>query len=183
MMARHSEGLILVWRLAELEARQQGSSAIEPVHLMLGLCKCVDIDLPAVVNRQGADRDGILEELLREIRRLRAVFETFGLDVRTFRRALRRKCGLSGQPAQDGDQHLRRSDTARTAFSLAEQLAVMADSPVVPVQLLFAVMGAPDPARDELLKLLGMDAGELREAARKELILPWNSAFRYGGPN
>ena len=53
----HSNSLILVWRVAEFEARHSKASTIEPTHLMLGLCKVVDLDLPEfVVQRRAGSR-------------------------------------------------------------------------------------------------------------------------------
>ena len=46
MKPLHSNSLILVWRVAEYEARNLKASMIEPSHLLLGLCKIVDVDLP-----------------------------------------------------------------------------------------------------------------------------------------
>jgi len=50
----------------------------------------VDLDLPEFVTKDAPDRDEVLEELLREVRRLRTVFRAAGLDAKTFRRKLRR---------------------------------------------------------------------------------------------
>src|ERR1017187_790662 len=87
---KHSPSLILVWRVAEFEARHAKASTIEPNHLLLGLCKVVDLDMPEFVTKDATDRDEVLEELLREVRRLRTVFRAAGLDAKTFRRKLRR---------------------------------------------------------------------------------------------
>ena len=80
---KHSASLILVWRVAEFEARHAKASTIEPTHLLLGLCKVVDLDLPEFVAKDAPDRDEVLEELLREVRRLRTVFRAAGLDAKT----------------------------------------------------------------------------------------------------
>jgi len=48
---KHSPSLILVWRVAEFEARHAKASTIEPNHLLLGLCKVVDLDLPEFVTK------------------------------------------------------------------------------------------------------------------------------------
>jgi hypothetical protein len=69
MKVRHSDSLILIWQLAELEARQLKASIIEPTHLLLGLCKSVDLGLPTLVQKDSPDRDEVLEELLRQDRR------------------------------------------------------------------------------------------------------------------
>jgi hypothetical protein len=44
-MVRHIDSLILVWHIAEIEARNLGSRHIDPPHLFLGLLKIVDLDL------------------------------------------------------------------------------------------------------------------------------------------
>jgi hypothetical protein len=44
----------VAWRLAELEARQLKAFTIEPTHLLLGLWKSVDLDLPTLVQRDDA---------------------------------------------------------------------------------------------------------------------------------
>src|SRR5260221_6710788 len=79
MKPRHSDSLILVWQLAELEARHLNSPTIEPTHLLLGILRSVDVDLLALFANHSPNRDEILEEALREVRRLRTVFETAGL--------------------------------------------------------------------------------------------------------
>src|SRR5438132_12031177 len=90
MAPRHSASLILVWRVAEFEARNLNASTIEPTHLLLGLCKVVDLDLPELVAKDSPDRDEVLEELLREVRKLRTIFRDAGVDAKAFRRRLRR---------------------------------------------------------------------------------------------
>src|SRR5438477_6222983 len=44
MKSRHSNSLILVWRVAEFETRHLNAPKIEPTRLLLGLCKVVDLD-------------------------------------------------------------------------------------------------------------------------------------------
>lgn len=96
MSARHSQSLLLVWRVAEIEARNANASEIDLTHLWLGLCKVVDIDLPSAVSRRAPDREEVLEELLREIKRLRRVFRAGAMDACAFRRKLRAKAAERG---------------------------------------------------------------------------------------
>jgi hypothetical protein len=154
MKPRHSDSLILIWQLAELEAKHLHSPRIEPIHLLLGLCKSVDIDLPALFSKYSPNRDEILEESLREVRRLRTVFQTAGLDVRAFRRALRRKAG--GRRSSPSEcQRLRRSTEAKQVFADAEHFAEMANSSVFPVHLFYAVLSGADYAPVSLMVRLG----------------------------
>ena len=182
MKVRHSDSLILMWRLAELEARQLKASTIEPTHLLLGLCKSVDVDLPAIVQKDSPERNDVLEELLREVRRLRTIFRAAGLDARSFRRALRRKCG-GNRATPSESQSLRRSKAAKQVFADAEHLAEMANSVVFPVHLLYAVVSIEDELRDDLLDQLGVEPARLEKIAKREVIPPWAGEKKSAGPN
>ena len=182
MKVRHSDSLILMWRLAELEARQLKASTIEPTHLLLGLCKSVDLDLPALVQKDSPDRDEVLEEFLREVRRLRTIFRAVGLDARTFRRALRRKSG-GNRITPSESQRLRRSKASKQAFADAEHFAEMTNSVVYPVQLLYAVISTEDELRDDLLDEFGVEPARLKKLAKREIMPSWPDAKPSAGNN
>ena len=169
MKVRHSESLVLIWRLAELEARNLNAANIEPVHLMLGLCKSVDLDLPSLVQNDSPD---VLEELLREVRRLRNVFRAAGLDACAFRRALRGKCGCK-LVGPSTSERLRRSKEAKQIFADAEHLSEFAGAVVYPVHLLFAAVSVAQELRDELLDKQGVDVARLRTVAKRDVTFPW----------
>lgn len=169
MKVRHSESLVLIWRLAELEARALNAANIEPVHLMLGLCKSVDLDLPSLVQKDSPD---VLEELLREVRRLRTVFRAAGLDACAFRRALRGKCGCK-LVAPAASERLRRSKEAKQVFADAEHFAELACTVVFPVHLLYSAVSLADEVRDALLDELGVELERLRTVAKREVAFPW----------
>jgi hypothetical protein len=172
MKARHSDSLILIWQLAELEARHLHSPTIEPTHLLLGLCKSVDVDLPALFAEHSPDRDEILEELLREVRRLRTVFETVGLDARGFRRALRRQAG--GHTSSPPEfQRLHRSKETKQVFADAEHIAEIANCMVFPVHLLYAVLSSSGETHSHLIVRLGCNPERLQKAAKREAMLGW----------
>ena len=169
MKPRHSSSLILVWRVAEFEARRLNASRIEPTHLLLGLCKVVDLDLPELLSKDSPDRDQVLEELLREVRRVRDVFSQAGFDARRFRRHFRAALG-AGSSAQATAGRLHRTDAAKEVFAAAEGFAALANSPVYPVHLLYASLVAEDEKRDEVLAALGTEKKPLQEAAKAEVI-------------
>ena len=169
MKLRHSESLVLIWRVSEFEARQLKASVIEPTHLLLGLCKAVDLELPALVSKDKPDRDEILEELLREVRRLKEVFRAADLDASTFRRQLRHLSG-GNRFAPSEAERLRRSQTAKRVFHDAEHLAAMTDRMVLPVHLLYAVLLIEDEKRDGLLVELGVDLKRLIRVAKRAVL-------------
>ena len=169
MNVRHSSSLFLIWQVAEFEARQLKASTIEPIHLLLGLSKTVDLDLIALVPKDVANRDEVLEECLREVRRLRNIFRNANLNAATFRRRMRRASGEQ-RFSLEQTEHLHRSPAARKIYTDAEHLTQLADGVVYPVHLLYTVLTTKDSQRDEVLKELGIDKKHLREAVRQELL-------------
>ena len=169
MTPAHSNSLLLVWKVAELEARRLKAQFLEPSHLFLGLCKTVSLDLPSLVSKDKPDRDAVLEEFLREIRRVREVFSQAGFDARRFRRHFRAALG-AGSSAQATAGRLHRTDAAKEVFAAAEGFAALANSPVYPVHLLYASLVAEDEKRDEVLAALGTEKKPLQEAAKAEVI-------------
>lgn len=175
MKPRHSTSLLLVWRVAELEARHLKAAFLEPSHLLLGLCKMVDIDLTTLIPKETPHRDAVLEELLREARKLREVFGKAEFDARRFRRRFRQVL-TTGSSVMAAKGRLHRTDDAKDTFADAERMACLGDGAVFPVHLLHALLVTKDPPRDEVLKELGTDKTRLREAARRGVIVPRDRA-------
>lgn len=175
MKPRHSTSLIFVWRVAELEARHLKAAFLEPSHLLLGLCKIVALDLSTLVPKETPDRDAVLEELLRETRRLREVFGKADFDAQRFRRRFRQVL-TTGSSVMEARGRLHRTDDAKDTFAEAERMARLGDGTVFPMHLLHALLAATDPPRDEVLKELGTDKTRLREAARRGVIVPRDRA-------
>jgi Clp amino terminal domain, pathogenicity island component len=169
MKTQHSASLLLVWRVAELEARHLKAPFLEPSHLLLGLCKIVDLDLPTLVAKETPGRDAVLEELLRETRRLREVFRKADFDARRFRRRFRQVM-TTGSSVMAARGRLHRTDDAKDTFAEAERMACLGDGTVFPVHLLHAVLATKDPARDEALTELGIEKRRLDEAAKRGAI-------------
>lgn len=170
MKSRHSSSLILIWRIAEFEARHLNASTIQPTHLLLGLCKVVDLDLPELVSKDSPDRDEVLEELLREVRKLRSVFRAAGLDAKVFRRRLRR-ASAERMFVLDDSEGLRRSPAAKRVFADAEHFAQLGSSVVYPVHLLYATLLADDNHRDATLVEVNVDKKWLLTVAQREVVM------------
>ena len=171
MKSRHSNSLILIWRVAEFEARHLNASTIEPTHLLLGLCKVVDLDLPELVSKDSPDRDEVLEELLREVRKLRTVFRAAGLDAKTFRRRLRRPSPERRFSLTESER-LRRSPAAKQVFADAEHFAQLGSGTVYPTHLLYATLLAEDKHRDATLAELEIEKKRLMSVAKREVVMP-----------
>jgi ATP-dependent Clp protease ATP-binding subunit ClpC len=152
-----------------VEARGLKVGEIEPAHLLLGLCKIVDLDLTALVPKAAANRDEIVEELLREARRLRELFRAAELDPRIFRRRLRQTIH-AGRFATGDSERLHRSNAAKEVFRNAERCAGLAGDAVLPVHLLYAVLIAKEEKRDGLLDELDVSKTRLQRLARDSFL-------------
>lgn len=155
--SRYSPGTVLAWQLAAVEARAGHAVAIEPAHLMLGVCKLGDARLPgpaAAVWGGFPPPD--------EIDELRGRFRRAGLDVTLFRRRLRRSLARppAGGTAAGGVLH--RSPAARGVFRRAEELAAGTTGAAVGLTgLLRALLELPAPPWGGLAAELAVD-GRLR---------------------
>jgi len=169
MKPRHSNSLLLVWRIAEFEARHLNASIIAPTHLLLGLCKVVDVDLPDIVSKDAADRNEVLEELLREVRKLRTVFRVAGVNAKTLRRRLR-SASAERRFSLDESERLHRSSTAKQIFADAEHFAQVGNGAVYPAHLLYATLLAEDKHRDATLTELKIDKKRLLSVAKRDVL-------------
>lgn len=171
MPASHSSSLALVWLVAQFEARNLKASTLTPTHLLLGLCKIVDLDLPELVSKNAPDRDAVLEESLREVRKLRTFFRTAGVDAKQLRRSLRKP--EPERRFEFGESNrIRRNPAAKRVFADAEHLAELGGGIVYPVHLLYATLLAKDEHCDSTLASLGFDRERLLTVARRQVSLP-----------
>ena len=169
MKPEYSKSLILVWRIAEIEARHLKSSTIEPAHLLLGLCKVVDLDLSALVSKDIPQRDTVLEELLHEVRRVKNVFRIAGLNAKTFRRRLRQSVADPLLALSDLNR-IHRSQAAKKVFTDAEHLAALDDSDVFPAHLLYALLLVKNDKLDITFRDLGISEYDFQTAAKREAL-------------
>ena len=169
MKAQYSISLVLVWQVADAEARHLKASTIEPLHLLLGLCKVVDLDLTELVAKESPDRDVVLEELLREVRKLRTVFRSAKVDPKILRRRLR-GVAIKDRLSLGESGRLRRSPAAREVFADAEQFSQIGDAIVYPVHLLYASLMASDADRDGVFLELKIDKTRLVDTVKTEIF-------------
>lgn len=169
MNPRHSNSVILIWRLAEAEARRLHAIEIEPVHLWLGLSKIVDLDLGAFVPKETPKRNEVVEALLSEVGRLREVFRAAELDPKVFRRRLRQSIH-AGRFSADPSTRLHRNDSAKAVFRDAEGFAALAGGLTLPVHLLHAVLMAKDQIHEGLFRELDVDKRRLERLTKASLL-------------
>lgn len=73
----HTDSLLLVWRLAEIEAINMKSEWIETVHFVLGLLKSADIDIRSLLAKGGHSDQDTIDEIERGIGLVRECFDEF----------------------------------------------------------------------------------------------------------
>ena len=164
-MVKHIDSLMVVWHIAEIEARHLGSRQIEPSHLFLGLLKIVDLDLKkALAKSTGIDSEAVVTEA----GFLRSCFGEYDLDTTRIRRRFRRYLKKDKEPV-DSSIHLRRSQKARAAFSRAERLAESNDGCVHPLHLATALLQEQDASIESILEESGCFPTELRRYFEAQL--------------
>ena len=183
MSAKKSESLLLIWQIAELQARQLSAENIEPHHLLLALSKSVDLDLTTLVPKDSANRDEILEQFLREIRRIRTIFRVAGFDAKNFRRKLRKI--LPAMPEKrfvlpEGEP-LHRSAATKKLFTEAQHFAELSDQVIYPVHLLLAVLCTQDQYSDDVMRQLDIDKPHLEKIAKREIFTTRHPVGTLGG--
>ena len=92
-MVRHADSLLLVWKLAELEAQHLDHTEIQPEHFLLGLLKIVDIDVIKLVEVWQEEGRESVEQISSDISAVRSVFSDSSVDTTMLRRRLRRRLG------------------------------------------------------------------------------------------
>jgi hypothetical protein len=131
-MIRHSDSLLLVWKVSDFEARNLSASLIEPQHLFLGLLKSVDINLRVISELLEIDTQK-LAEVARDLADVRTTFEKCQIDTTRVRRKLR-QIETEHSHKEISKKKLRRSSESREIFRIAE--ALVGDGRVKPIHLL-----------------------------------------------
>jgi ATP-dependent Clp protease ATP-binding subunit ClpC len=164
-MAHLSHGVIFIWAAADAEAQGAHHEEIQPAHLILGVCKAVDLPLDVAIGVNLDDAGNIVDELRQGIADLKRVFADLQFDSTTFRRKLRVRLG-EGTRADAVAGQLHRSRPARDVFKRAENLAG-GTSDVKPLHLLLALLEIENSPWAEVFVDMNVDPSKLAEAARQ----------------
>jgi ATP-dependent Clp protease ATP-binding subunit ClpC len=171
MSANYSNSLLVTWQVADLEAKQLHAAFLEPAHLLLGVCKCVDIDVAVAASIGDAPgRDAVLEELLREFRRLSEVFKSAGFGAMRFRRHYRTVLPEGSAGLNPAAGRLHRNDAAKDIFAEAERIAGCSGGVVFPIHLLYSLLAEDDREREKAVAAVGSNEARLRQAIKRQLF-------------
>jgi ATP-dependent Clp protease ATP-binding subunit ClpA len=122
--------------------------------------------MPSILDKRHPSYNDSLEELLREVRRIRTIFDGADLNPKTVRRRLRKT--LMGEDVGPVPKTVHRSPATKAIFSKASNLAEISGGIVYPAHLLLAVFLAEDERRDSLLQELGVNKRRLMQLTREE---------------
>jgi ATP-dependent Clp protease ATP-binding subunit ClpC len=167
-MSLHTNSLILVWRLSELEALNLGAEFIEPPHFLLGLLKSVDLDLSDIVHKLVSSTEK--SEIESDIALLGNCFEQAEWNPTGLRRHYRRFLkSNAGTPLKPRGK-MKRSESSRVMFREAELLADSQKGLVRPIHLLIAFLKQPDEGLELLLSGEGYSADFLVSTALRLIL-------------
>ena len=86
---RHSNALLIAWRLAELEAGNLRTSVLEPEHFLLGLLKLPELQVSEILSQRTVLNHEEIQSEAEWTERLNHCFRVAGLDTTRTRRRLR----------------------------------------------------------------------------------------------
>jgi len=150
-MTCNSNATILVWKIAALEARHLNHKEIDPIDLMLGILKIVDVDLAKIVDVKDGDD---FVTISGEVKELTELFLEASIDAKSTRRRLRRESIHQGQLVQHPDGVIHRSNRTKDVFRRAIEMLSGGDSRVLPIHILAALLDKHEPELERLLILV-----------------------------
>lgn len=142
-----SPATVFSWLIAIVEARQAGYPAVEPEHMLIGLCSLDKMqEVPAFVEELGEEH---LAAFRSEQEIVDHLLDSEGWDATNLRRRLRSALGQGpGTPPEDGVYH--RSTACRKVFDAISVVAGRENRPVTTIDFLVAATASPTPLVREL---------------------------------
>lgn len=171
MSIRHSDALLIAWRLAEFEAANLGQSELDPVHFFLGLLKLAELDIASILSDHSSLSPDRIQQETQAVERLGECFKAVGVDTTSTRRRLRRALPRGETVYQKGD-HVRRSALLRLIFLRAEDIVVDKNTLLEPLHLLTSLLNTRCDWVDEALNQTGTCVLELLKACGEPLLAP-----------
>jgi ATP-dependent Clp protease ATP-binding subunit ClpA len=171
-----STGLVLTWQIAATEAVAARHEFIEPVHLLIGVCKVGTLAEMNVQDLNPRHREAV--DLKGEVGPVVAHFKKANVDHVELYREARNSFGM-GDSKEENRSKISRSPASKAAFARAAQLA--AGMPVVAtVHLLAAILEDKDGFVVEMLKKRGVNCEAFRVAIlRREMPVEASQMARW----
>lgn len=166
---RHSDSLLIAWRLAELEAANLHCAELEPEHYFLALLKLGELDVAAILAENTTLSDQRIQQEVCSVLIMASCLATAGLETTQIRRRLRRALPRGSNSEKVGT-HLRRSGLSREVFAEADQVAAQTTSGMLePLHLLAGILTVSGPWLLSALDQAGIAEGDFSDAVRSAL--------------
>src|SRR5271166_4780573 len=136
-MAAFSQGSILIWLLAEAEAKTAGFGEISPWHLLVACFKACDLDLAEFLKNAPEGIRTNREEIQKDFKRLAVIVRGKFGNPTAVRRRLRAAIGKCAEA--DVNAPLHRTPDARQIFVHAESFAKSRNDMARPLDLFEAL--------------------------------------------
>ena len=163
---KHSDALLIAWRLAEFEAINVRSTELEPVHFFLGLLKVSELDLESILADNTSRSSDQIRREIESAQQMSDCLSQVGIETTQTRRRLRRSLPIGSGEIEKG-QHVRRGMATRDVFRGADELAIKYQSDTVqPLHLLSAIAESNCPWVASALDRSGLTGNDLSDEAR-----------------
>jgi ATP-dependent Clp protease ATP-binding subunit ClpC len=170
-MLNYSEGTNLLWKIASIEAQNLKHQEIDPVDLMLGLLKIVDIEPEKIIRNPNSDA---LESINKEVAEIKEIFQESLLVPSKTRRRLRRECFCQIHNIDYKDGIIHRSELSKRIFTKAERYLFPREKNIRPFHILKALLEEENPDLDRALLLVSWEC--------KNISVNWKSATSFKEP-
>jgi len=165
-MANYSSATNIVWRIAAVEAQKLKHQEIEPVDLMLGLMKLVDLELQKLSDQNTAETRAALTTQVGE---LKCIFQESGLEPAKTRRRLRRESVHHIQNIEYKSGVIHRSTQSKDVFIRAGNLLLADEKEIKPIHLLAALLDKKESDLERLLLLINLPVSMMQDFLSKRI--------------
>ena len=160
---RHSNALLIAWRLAEMEAANLRTAELEPIHFFLGLLKIGELEIEPILAENTTLTNLQIRREIDSVQQMASSFSEVGVETTQTRRRLRRSLP-SGSWAGEMGQHIRRSQLSKEIFARADELAIAHGGEVVePLHLLASILESKCSWVSTALQRSGISDADLLE--------------------
>jgi hypothetical protein len=139
-MPFHNPALLLLWKVAAIEASHLDSEYIEPIHFILAALKTVDIDIKEVYDSTFMPPAEV-KNIDNELSELRNIFVNAGINAKECRRRLRKN--IKGEYLiryTKGSNIIHRSPNCKRIFNLVETKLDLKHDSLSPILLIEAIL-------------------------------------------
>ena len=161
-MPFHNPALLLLWKVAAIEASHLDSEYIEPIHFILAALKTVDIDINEVYDSTFMPSEEV-KNIDNELSELRNIFVNAGINTKESRRRLRKN--IKGEfliRYTKGSNIIHRSPNCKRIFNLVETKLDLKHDSLSPILIIQEIIFQVSSKELQFLENSGVDTIKLK---------------------